>query len=76
VRVRRNNSSPTLISSTTSQVPYLAWKKRFMSYEECLKIQGMEKLKYYPKTNGVFFPAIGNAVNVKVVYKIGKELFN
>ena len=47
-----------------------------MSYEECLKIQGMEKLKYYPKTNGVFFPAIGNAVNVKVVYKIGKELFN
>jgi len=76
VRVRRNHSSPTLISGSTTQIPYLAWKKRYLSIDECLKIQGFDKLKYYPKAIDRFYPAIGNAVNVKVVSKIAKNLFN
>jgi len=76
VRIRRNHSSPTLISASTSQVPYLAWKKRYLSLDECLKIQGFDKLKYYPPTVDKFYPAIGNAVNVKVISKIAKNLFS
>ena len=76
VRIRRNHSSPTLISGSTTQIPYLAWKKRYLSIDECLKIQGFDKLKYYPKAIDRFYPAIGNAVNVKVVSKIAKNLFN
>ena len=75
VRIRRNYSSPTLISSCTSQVPYLPWKKRYLSQDECLKIQGFEKLKYYPKSFDQFYPAIGNAISVKVVSKIANNLF-
>jgi DNA (cytosine-5)-methyltransferase 1 len=76
VRIRRNHSSPTLISSSTTQVPYLAWKKRYLSIDECMKIQGFEKLKHFPTEVDKFYPAIGNAVNVKVVSKIAKNLFN
>mgnify|MGYP003325646123 CR=1 FL=1 len=43
---------------------------------ENLKIQGFDKLKYYPKAIDRFYPAIGNAINVKVVSKIAKNLFN
>ena len=76
VRIRRNNSSPTLIAASTSQIPYLSWKKRYLSIDECLKIQGFQKLKYYPKTTDKFYTAIGNAVNVGVVSKIAKQLLN
>ena len=44
--------------------------------DECLKIQGFEKLKHYPDTIDKFYTAIGNAVNVKVVSKIAKQLIN
>ena len=76
IRIRRSNSSPTLISASTSQIPYLPWKKRYLSIDECLKIQGFEKLKHFPTTIDKFYPAIGNAVNVKVVSKIARNLFN
>ena len=76
IRIRRNHSSPTLIATTSSQVPYLAWKKRYLSMDECLKIQGFHKMKYYSTTPHEFYSAIGNAVNVKVVSKIAKNLFN
>jgi len=76
VRIRRNHSSPTLIASSISQIPYLAWKKRYLSIDECMKIQGFEKLKYFPTTVDKFYPAIGNAVNVKVISKIAKNLFS
>jgi DNA (cytosine-5)-methyltransferase 1 len=76
MRIRRSHSSPTLISASTSQVPYLAWKKRYLSLDECLKIQGFDKLKHYPATVDKFYPAIGNAVNVKVISKIAKNLFS
>ena len=75
VRIRRNYSSPTLTSACTSQVPYLPWKKRYLSLDECLKIQGFENLKHFPDSFDKFYPAIGNAVNVKVISKIASNLF-
>ena len=76
VRIRRSTNSPTLISSSVSQVPYLPWKKRYMSYEECLNIQGFRGLKSYPDGDDTFYSTIGNAVNVGVVTKIAKNLLN
>ena len=74
VRVKRNNNSPTLISASVSQVPYLPWKKRYLSHEECLNIQGFKGIKSYPRSHEDFYTAIGNAVNVEVVSKIAKNL--
>ena len=76
VRIRRNFSSPTLVSFTTSQVPYLPWKKRYMSFEECLNIQGFNKLKHHSFAFDKFYSAIGNAVNVGVISRIAKNLLS
>lgn len=76
VRIRRNFSSPTLVSFTTTQVPYLPWKKRYMSFEECLNIQGFNKLKHHSFAFDKFYPAIGNAVNVGVISRIAKNLLS
>ena len=76
MRVRRNISSPTLIASSVTQVPYLPWKKRYMSHEECLNIQGFRGIKSYPESFEGFYSTIGNAVNVGVVSRIAKNLFN
>ena len=43
--------------------------------DECLRIQGFHKMKYYPTDPDRFYSAIGNAVNVKVISKIAKNLF-
>jgi len=76
VRIKRSDNSPTLVSSSVSQVPYLPWKKRYLSHEECLNIQGFKGIKSYPKTHEYFYATIGNAVNVEVVSKIAKNLLN
>lgn len=76
VRVKRSSSSPTLIASSVTQVPYLPWKKRYLCHEECLNIQGFKGIKSYPESYEDFYSTIGNAVNVGVVSKIAKNLFN
>ena len=53
-----------------------AWKKRYLSHEECLNIQGFKGIKSYPRSHEDFYSAIGNAVNVEVVSKIAKNLFS
>ena len=74
VRIKRNDNSPTLVSASVSQVPYLPWKNRYLSHEECLNIQGFKGLKSYPSGHEAFYMAIGNAVNVGVITKISRNL--
>ena len=76
VRIRRDKNSPTLVSSSVTQVPYLPWKNRYLSHEECLNIQGFKGIKSYPESFDNFYNTIGNAVNVGVISKIAKNLFN
>ena len=76
VRIKRNAQIPTLISTCMSQTPYLPWKKRYIAFEECLKIQGFDKLKSFPNTHEKFNFTIGNTVNVTVVSKIASNLLN
>ena len=47
VRIRRNKNSPTLVSASITQVPYLPWKNRYLSHEECLKSFFLEKYGTY-----------------------------
>jgi len=74
VRIKRNDNSPTLVSASVSQVPYLPWKNRYLSHEECLNIQGFKGLQSYPSGHEAFYMAIGNAVNVGVITKISRNL--
>jgi DNA (cytosine-5)-methyltransferase 1 len=45
-----------------------------MTKREAAKLQGMENLKNLPSTTPKTFRALGNAVNVKVVKIISKNL--
>lgn len=74
VRVKRRNTAPSLIAMTDTQVPIIAWEKRYMTPRECARLQSMESLKQLPAKPFEAFAALGNAVNADVVERVASAL--
>jgi len=70
IRVRKEDTAPSLIAMTTSQVPIIAWERRYITPRECSRLQSMDSLQWLPENKNAAYKALGNAVNVEVVCRI------
>jgi len=73
VRVKRPTTAPSLIAMTETQVPIIAWERRFMTPRECARLQSLDDIALPARTSHAF-KALGNAVNAKVVATIAASI--
>lgn len=72
IRVKHPTFSPSLVCTRT-QVPIIGWEKRYISKQEGARLQSIRGIKL-PDNDNFCFRALGNAVNVDIVYLIAKNL--
>lgn len=73
VRVKRPTTAPSLIAMTDTQVPIIAWERRYMTPAECAHLQSLGSIDL-PEHPTKAFRALGNAVNARVVEAILERL--
>lgn len=73
LRVKKTDCSPALVAASDSQIPIVAWKRRYLSVRECSRLQSMETL-IMPESVYEAYQALGNAVNVHVVKLVMENL--
>lgn len=76
LRVKRYTSCPALVAMTTTQIPILGPKRRFITRTEGLLLQGFPDDHELPNSREAAFNVLGNAVHVEVVKAIASRLLS
>lgn len=74
IRTKRPTTAPSLVAMTTTQVPVIAWERRYMTMRECSRLQSMGDLAFLPENYAAAFRALGNGINVTVVREVVRQL--
>ena len=74
IRAKSADSAPTLIAASSSQVPIIAWERRYMTARERARLQDLGELENLPAGPGATTRALGNAVNARVVERVAESL--
>lgn len=74
VRVKRPTTAPSLVAMTTTQVPIIAWERRYMTPRECARLQSLDELPSLPEVSTRAFKALGNAVNADLIALVAERL--
>lgn len=74
LRVKRMSSIPALVSLTTTQIPIIGPRERFLTEVEALRLQGFPDDHRLPAAREAAFRALGNAVHVGVLTAIASRL--
>jgi DNA (cytosine-5)-methyltransferase 1 len=74
LRVKRPTTAPSLVAMTATQVPIITWEKRYMTPDECKRLQSMQELAHLPTSPTKAYEALGNAVNVRVAELVAEAL--
>ncbi len=73
LRARRDGRIPALVAMTSTQVPIIGPKRRFLTTTEGKLLQGFPSELELPKKRDDAFAALGNAVHVGVITEIGRR---
>ena len=65
VRIKRASATPALVTMA-SQIPVLGKERRFLTVDECARLQGMQSLKVRDLKPAQIYKALGNAVSADV----------
>lgn len=74
IRLKKTETSPSLVCTNT-QIPIIGWENRYITKTEGARLQSIENI-LLPENHGTCFKALGNAVNVEIIYRIAKQLIN